>query len=327
MKYTIIFAASVFLTLSMTMMTCSISRAWDGPAQSPGAGLGSLFKPTNFIDATGLGTWGNNPYIDSRLRLNYILSQTQTDTIQLNARGERFHLDEDLPLASVPSTVPRDLWNVDFGATYSHKMEKGEWGVIATLGSDSDLPFNSIHEITGTLTGTYTFPTDKLHSWIFFLSYANNRAFAPGIPLPGASYLVIDPINHVEISYGLPFFIAWQPTPDWNYKLVYFLPNIIDAEISYQFFSPFKAHVNFTWLPQTWLPAGRTDYSNTLILDQMKASAGVRVPIASDWYTDFVAGYAFDQVIFEAEELFSTGITKTYLDAGVFAQAEVAYRF
>jgi hypothetical protein len=315
----------------LILFTVAIAQAetvWEGPSQSPGAGLGNLAKPTNFLDASGMGTWGDSPYTDSRFRANYVLSQSATDTWQLNAHANRFHLNEDIALPSSPQAFsPRDFWSVGVGATYSHKMDKGEWGLIGGVGSNSDQLFNSFSETSIQLTGTWQLPEDNLHSWIFFLSYANDRAFAPNVPLPGASYLVIDPANHLIVSYGLPFFLSWKPNDDWSYRIVYFIPTIINAEIAYSLSVREKFHLGFDWYPQSWLPANRFDNKDQFIFDQKKASFGLRSSLWSDWFLDVTGGYAFDQKIFEAESLFSSGINKSYLNAGVFLQTELAVRF
>jgi hypothetical protein len=319
--------AILILTL-LSPLSVRAETAWEGPSQSPGAALGNLAKPTNFVDASGFGTWGDNPYTDSRFRMNYVLSQTEADTVQLNAHANRFHLNDEEPLVSSPDSFSaRDLWSLGVGATYSHKMDKGEWGLIGGVGSNSNLPFNSFHETSIQLTGTWRLPEDDLHSWIFFLSYANDRAFAANVPLPGVSYLVIDPANHLLVSYGLPFFLSWKPSDEWSYKLVYFIPTIINAEIAYEFKKPFKLHIGFDWYPQAWLAANRSDYKDQIIFDQKKASLGLRAPFARDWFFDVTGGYAFDQKLFEAESLFSNGINKNYLNAGAFLQTELAFRF
>jgi hypothetical protein len=327
-----IFILTFFFVSTMSFVSvlerAQAETAWDGPSQSPGAGLGSLAKPTNFIDASGMGTWGDSSYTDAHFRMNYVLSQSEVDTVQINAHANRFRLDTGVPIVSSPDPLTvQDLWSVGVGATYSHKMEKGEWGLIAGFGSNSDVPFNSFHEMSIQVTGTYTMPVDKLHTWIFFLSYANDRAFAPNVPFPGVSYLVVNPEDHLVVSYGLPFFLSWKPNSDWSYKIVYFIPTIINAEIAYKLSEPLKLHLGFDWYPQAWLAAGRSDYRDQVILDQKKASAGIRASFASDWYLDVSGGYAFDQKLFEAENLFATGINKNYLNAGAFVQSELAYRF
>jgi hypothetical protein len=210
--------------------------------------------------------------------------------------------------------------------TYSHKVEKGEWGLIVELGSDSDLPFNSIHEDTLQLTGTYTHSVDAFHTWIFFLSYSNNRSFAANIPLPGVSYLVIYPPEHLIVSYGIPFFLSWNPETDLNFRLVYFIASA-GAETSYLLNSNFKLHLNYDWITQAWLPANRLAYTDQLILEQMRASGGLRIMPGNNWFIDVSGGYVFDQSMFEAQSVFSSGITKTYLSAGPFFQTELSYKF
>jgi hypothetical protein len=129
------------------------------------------------------------------------------------------------------------------------------------------------------------------------------------------------------ISWGLPFFIAWQPDKDWTFRALYFIPTLVSTEVAYQFHAPLKLHLGFDWMPQAWLPADRPTDTDRLIFDQMKLSIGVKSPLGENAYLDILGGYAFDQQIFEAESLFSSGITKTSISAAPFVQGEVAYKF
>jgi hypothetical protein len=316
--------ALLALTIGLSSAT---ALAWDGPPQTLGAALGNLIRPTSYVDGNIFGLFGNTPYSDSRFRLNIVAFDDDKNTVQLNGLGQRFHLDEDLPLGGTNSTVPRDLWTTNVGATYSHKLEHGDWGAIVSVGSASDLPFHSLQEDTISVTGTYRHEVDPLHSWIFFLNYATNRAFAPNVPLPGVAYLVVNPDAHTVISWGLPFFIAWQPDKDWSFHALYFIPTLISTQVEYQFHEPLKLHLGFDWMPQTWLPANRPTDTDRLILDQMKLSLGLKSPLGQDAYFDLITGFAFDQQIFEAESLFSSGVTKTSISAAAFVQGEIAYKF
>ena len=305
-----------------------MSWGWDGPAPLPGGGVATLFGPTSFVDGSVQGVLGDTPLNDTRLRGNYVLFQKDKETVQVNARLQRFHLGEDIPLTGSPQPVPDDLWMVDFGASYRHKLDaSGDWGVIVEGGSNSDHPFHSIHEVVFQLTGTYRLPVDRRHAWLFFLNYSTARSFAPGIPLPGVAYLSIDPGTRTQILYGLPFFAAWQPTDDWNLSLLYLIPTVIRTKISYRFYGPLKVRVGFDWHPQSWLRADRPDTNRRLIFDQKKATAGLKCPIGEDLVLDLDAGFAFDQKFFEAKSLLSRGVTKTALSDGAFVRAEIAYRF
>lgn len=302
--------------------------AWDGPPQAPGTSLGNLIHPTNYVDGSVFGLFGPTPFSDSHLKMNLVLLDAEKDTVQFNATGQRFHLDEDLPISGSATTAPRDLWTVNFGATYSHKLKNGDdWGLILSGGSASDHLFNSFHEDTISATATYHYEKDKLHSWIFLLNYGTNRPFAPGVPLPGASYIVINPEAHTVISYGMPFFISWAPDSVWSFSALYFIPTLIHAEADARILPTTRVHFGFDWMPQSWLPANRADTDDRLILDQKKFSVGIKPELAEDLFLDFSAGYAFGQELFLAESLFSSGITKTPLSSAPFVQGEIAYKF
>jgi hypothetical protein len=319
----------LFLVLMFSLLFVSaLSWGWDGPPQEPGAVVAGLFRPTNFLDGSLQGVLGNTPLTDSRFRANYVLLKGDRDTVQANARIQRFHLGEDLPLAGSPVPVPHNLWTMDAGLGYMHRLESGgDLGLNVSGGSNSDRPFNSRHELNLSVTGLYRLPVDPLHAWIFSLSYAVARSFAGGRPFPGIAYFVRNPDANIQMLIGIPTLIAWQPTADWNFRLLYIFPTHMSAEASYRFYSSFKAHVGFDWLSQAWLRADRPDPGNRLIFDQKKATAGVRFPIGEDFMLDLFGGYAFDQKIFEARSIFAHNVTKTDLAPGTFLEAEVGYRF
>lgn len=322
----------LFLVLIFSSLFVSaLSWGWDGPSLEPDEFLLSmvgLFRPTNFLDGSFQDVLGNTPLTDSRFRANYVLLKGDRDTVQANARVQRFHLGEDLPLAGSPDPVPHDLWTIDAGLGYMHRLDSGgDLGLNVGGGSSSDRPFYSRREINTSVRGIYRLPVDELHAWIFSLRFSVAESFAGGRPFPGIAYSIRDPKAHFQMLIGLPSLLDWEPTPDWNLRLFYMFPTHIRSELSYRFYSSLKAHLGFDWLSQAWLRADRPDPGNRLIFDQKKATAGIKFPLGEAFMLDLFGGYAYDQKIFEARSIRSAGVTKTDLSPATFLEAEVGYRF
>jgi hypothetical protein len=326
----------VIVALSFgSSIPCGVAYGWDGPPELPGVGASNLLKPASYLDADFNGFIGSQPYDSSTARGNFVLSEDEKDTWQANFKLQNFHFEETLPLAienGTEGTVPTNLWTADFGLSYSHKLESDpssstpprEWGLNLTAGSESNVLFNSYHELTLSVTGTYRLPTDMFHGWMFFLNESTNRPFLPGVPLPGVGYYSISPTNHTQLFLGIPFFFGWQPTGDWNLFVTYFIPTSMHAGVEYKLSPAWKAHADFTWLPQSWLRADRPDESDHLIFDCAQVSAGFKVSITEPLFFNIYGGYAFDQQIFEAQSLTSSGKVVTDLPPGEFVNAEIA---
>jgi hypothetical protein len=318
------------VVFALLILVPASAFAWIGPPQAPTIGVSRLLHPDSYLDADFAGLVGSQPYTVSTLKGNFVLFEDEVDTWQSNVTLQDFHFEEQLPLSiedGSMGTVPTNLRTVNIGATYSHKLDKKgkSWGINTTVGSESDKLFNSFHEMDISVTGTYSYPTDPLHGWVFFLNEATNRAFAPGIPIPGAGWYSVSPANHTTVFVGIPFFFGWQPTSDWNIFASYFIPTTVHVGAEYKLSSTWKTHTDFQILPQAWTRAGRPDTSTRLIFNSAQATTGLKAAISTPFYFDIYGGYAFDQQIFEAHSILSSGVTKTNLASGFFVNAEVAY--
>jgi hypothetical protein len=126
------------------------------------------------------------------------------------------------------------------------------------------------------------------------------------------------------VFIGIPFLFTWNPTEDWSFLFSYFIPTSVHAEAGYKLSSTFKLHTDFSYVPQAWMRANRPDDSTRLIFTSARATAGLKMNVSDPLFFDLYGGYAFDQQIFEAKSVTSSGITKTNLHAGLFVNAEAA---
>jgi hypothetical protein len=284
-----------------------------------------MAKPSNYID--GSVTGGHVPS-DAKIRSNLILSRSNPDTLQVNTRLEMTQFTPATALGGATVNVPTNLLGVDFGGTYNHRLDnKDDWGIISSFGSDSDVPFNSINELDFQVTALYHDLIDPLHSWFFLINYSISRPFLPGIPLPGAGYLIINPENRTQIFIGIPFFAAWQFSPRWNAMFTYFIPYTVSSELDYHVTAQLKVFSKFEWYTQSWLRAFRPDNLNRIIFEQKRVTLGLSQPLGDDYFINFYGGFAFDQQVYEAHSQTASGITSQFLPAGVLGQIELAKTF
>lgn len=299
---------------------------WEGPPAPIGSGLVNLNRPTTYLESTGSG-FSSVP-LDGRLRGNLVLLESKEDTYQVNFKTELFQLPYSIPLSGSGVNTPTNLWAIDVGGSYRHKVnDSHDYGLILGIGSDSDIPFNSVNEIDYSVTATYHWKKDILHSWLFLLNYSATRSFAPGVPLPGLGYFIMDPENHTQVFYGLPFFFGWEFAKDWQLTANYFLLTTMNTEVNYRLNDKFKIHGGFQWGSQTWLRAWRSDSRNHIIFDQKKIFAGLASSIGENWFLDISTGFVFDERIAEAYSILSQNINYNYLPVSITAQGQLAYKF
>jgi hypothetical protein len=303
--------------------------SWVGPPLSLAGGLMATSVPVNYVDGNFLSTFDSSPYTETRGRLNFVLLQNQIYSFQSTVRVQQTALPRNYIFTDPNQTaVPTQLTDVDLSTIFNHKVENGDdWGIFASAGSDSNIPFNSIFEMDWQVTGVYHDKVDALHSWLFFLNYSPTRSFAPGVPLPGVGYLVINPENHTQIFLGLPFFIGWQPSSEWNLSLSYFIPTSIDVEASRKISAESKIHFNFQWANELWLIANRSDNQQHLILDEKKLVLGLRCSFLENFFADFSGGFIFDQTLLLGHSITDRNMPNIELPPGLLAQVEIAAKF
>lgn len=308
------------------------AQAWDGPASAPGAGLAGLFRPETYIGGSFEQTGGAETITDSRFRANAVVSggpPTMANELwQVNARYALLQVPSEISLPKSARKVPHELTNVQFGGTYDRNLPDGDnVGAILSVGSESDVAFQSIHEMVFQATGSYRVKSDELHSWIFLLNYSSNRSFAPNIPLPGVAYVAVYPEKRLVVSYGMPFFVSWKMTENLALRFIYFIPYNMNLDLTYGISRAVKVHAGFDWLSQAWLRANRETLADRIIFDRKHVDAGVKVSLGESYYMDTRAGLAFDQRFFEAQSILARDVAERYLPASAFVAVELARKF
>ncbi len=302
--------------------------AWDGPPPLVGGGLMSLAHPSSYLEASIFGSTNGQVPQNSRFKINALVFEDEKDVGQINFKLESFQLPNSISLGATGISAPSNLYSIDIGATFKRQIDGAhDWGLIASTGSDSDIPFNSPNELEANLTATYHSQIDPLHAWVFLLNYSKTRSFLPGLPLPGLGYLVIDPQSHTQIFYGLPFFFGWQPSKQLKFSASYLLISTMNFEIEFLKFAPVKIFSAFQWTSQVWLRANRPDSSQHIIFDQKRLILGASRAFGENFYANIFGGFAFDQKMTEAISLTTANSVYNYFPASIIAQAQIAYSF
>jgi hypothetical protein len=168
-------------------------------------------------------------------------------------RGEFFHTHAILPDTGHP--FPEELWHVRLGAIYRHQFDNG-WigGGTLNVGSASDQPFASLHELFAGGSAFLRVPQGVRNAWLFSLSYAPTSEL--GIPLPGVAYL-FHPSERLHAAIGLPLFVQYRPWDDLMLEASYRLLRTVHTRVTYRHFEPVRLFAGFDWSNESYRLADR----------------------------------------------------------------------
>jgi hypothetical protein len=274
------------------------------PTERPfGGPMGGMFAQGNSLDyslSVVPGQSNGGPaMVDNTENARLIVAKTEKDTWSVSQRFGVFTVGDSLSIPGV-QTVPNDLYTLEVGGGYSHKLgDRRDFSLNMSVGSDSDRLFNSIHETVFRGTASYRMPSGAENAWMFFLSYSNNRHFLNNIPLPGVAYAFKCDDKHLDGIVGFPFLaLRWKPTVDWTGQLSLFGPRNLTTEVSRRVTASLRAYGVFQWNSQEWMTINRGDNSNRLFFDRKKVGLGLRSPLPHGLLVDVSGGRQFDQHFF-----------------------------
>lgn len=272
---------------------------------------------------------GDPNILENQARGNFLVSKTPTDTWSVHQTVAEFQMNESPVIAQTSLAVPQSLWDIETGGAYQHHLgDRHDWGISTSVGSASDKPYNSIHEMIFRATGTYHIPSGEDNSWLFFLSYSNARHFANNIPFPGFAYVFHEPAYGLDGAIGLPFLaMSYRPTTRLTTRFSIFGPDNVSSEVSYLVWKPVQAYAGFDWGQQEWLRANRDDNSNRLFYDQKKWSLGLRFPVCRTVRLDLAGNYNFDRRFYENNRAVNSGVPEVDLNPGWGLQMRLSTRW
>jgi hypothetical protein len=240
--------------------------------------------------------------------------------LTLRTRNETFDTQAVLPHST--REFPGDLWAVTFGTTYAHTFDSG-WvlGGSLNVGSASDQPFHSIHEITEGASAFLRVPSGDRDFWLFSINYSPTAEVA--FPIPMVAY-VYNPSNYLRVNIGLPAQVMYRPTEDLTLNFSYMLLRTVHAQASYRLCPWARAHVAFDWGNESYFLVDRPAVNDRLFYYDKRVSAGVLFALSKNLTLDVGGGYVFDRFYFEGAQ-YSDHINNE-LDVGAGAYLAVQAR-
>ena len=235
-------------------------------------------------------------------------------------------VDTEAMFPNTADSFPEYFANPQLRLAYKERIEGNKiWGTSLTIGSPSDRPFASIHEVSLSATAFLRLPVDQSDdAWILLLNFANDRSFLQYVPLPGIAY-VHRPSEDFMAYLGVPFiYVKYNPAPRWTLRASYVIPRTVHANVSYELSEELTLHGGFDWSSNTFFRHDRRDDDDRLFYYDKTLSAGIRWDITNDLYVDFSAGYCFDRFFFEGEDYDDRSFNRINIGDGPFVALRAA---
>lgn len=223
---------------------------------------------------------------------------------------------------------PDHLWHPYLGGFYRKVLDEGKLaGAILKLGSPSDKPFHSIHEVAVNASAFLRVPDQGRNGWYYFLNFSNNRSFLNNIPLPGIAYQQ-QHSRTLQTILGAPLCsLRWQPCETITAEAMYLFVRTLHAKVTYELSERAKLYSGFDWQNQRWLRAGRDDHDDRIFYYEKRVTIGVDVALTQSMRLDIHGGYGFDRFFFEGDDYGDRDENRISLTDGPFAGVATHLRF
>jgi hypothetical protein len=248
------------------------------------------------------------------------------DLLRLTAsvRNTMFFTDAVLPDTHRP--FPGDLWAVNFGLAYSHRFDNG-WtaGLMTSLGSASDKPFDGIREMSVGLSAFLRIPVrDERDAWLFSITYSPLANL--NFPIPGVAY-VWNPTDDLRVQVGLPFSVLWRPIQDLTIDMFYFPLTNVSGHVTYRLARGLRLYGGYEFLNESYFLADRAETRDRFMGFEQRVITGVRWDLWQHATLDAHGGYAFGRYFGEGVNQGSSLQDKVNIAPGAFIGASVRVRF
>ena len=238
-------------------------------------------------------------------------------------RNQLIETDAVLPDTGQP--IPSELWGVNFGLRYSRQLDDG-WvtGGGVSIGSASDHPFATIHEMNVGMNAMLRIPQGEHNAWLFTLSYAPMGEL--NFPVPGVAFSW-NPSPEFHANIGLPMMVLWRPSDDWQFQASYMLIRTIHLKAQYRISDRLRAFAAYDWSNESYSLLDRPELDDRFFIYDQRASMGLQTALAPHWTASVSGGFVFDRYMFEGTSSSSNNSSRVDLGNGPFAGLNLQTRF
>jgi hypothetical protein len=276
--------------------------------------------------------WGARATLEllqHNVSLNLPIWQDSRDEWSLSARVRLQDCDTRAVLPDTGEGFPGELWDIRAGVSSRHKFDN-DWIAAGglTIGSASDEPFASEHELIGRAIGLLRVPRGGRDAWLFTLIYASDEDVLGlgAIPVPGVAYLYAPGARFTAVI-GVPFSpVEYRPIEPLTLELTYSPVREFRARATYRPFRPLPAYLGFDWDSDHHFRADRGDKDDRLFSYEKRVTGGIRFDLRYV-FAEVRGGYAFDRFYFEGESYSDRRENRIDVGATPFAAVRVGVHF
>jgi hypothetical protein len=303
-----------------------------GMTGGPGSGFGGIYGMTG----PGIGvTWMPNQNVRGQnADLGFVRQQTSIvvplwidgpDKVTFNTGIGTTWFNGNPIFPDSMRQFPNQIWNIHLGLGYSHMFDNGWLASFSTnLGSASDKPFATIHEVNFGFMGMLRVPSGENNAWIFSLMY--NPTGELNIPIPGVAYQWV-PSENFSMNIGLPFMMRWRPMDDWVVSFSYMPVRTIHSKLTWEFDKNWQAYIGWDWISEGAYLSDRIDNQERLLYYEKHVQAGLRFEASSHLFLDMYGGYAYDRFYFTGKSYSDRNHDQLDIGDGPYAGFKVTIRY
>ncbi len=238
-------------------------------------------------------------------------------------RNQLFDTNAILPDTGQP--LPAELWGVNLGLRYSRQLNDG-WitGGGVSIGSASDHPFATIHEIDIGVNAMLRIPQGEHNAWLFTLSYSPMGEL--NFPVPGVAFSW-NPTPEFHANIGLPLMVMWRPTDDWQFQASYMLLRTVHIKAQYRLTGSLRAFAAYDWSNESYSLLDRPELDDRFFIYDQRVSLGIQTPLWERWTASVSSGFVFDRYMFEGTSSTASSADRIDLGNGPFAGLNLNARF
>lgn len=247
-------------------------------------------------------------------------------TAVLTASVQNTHYFTDAVLPDTGRAFPDDLWNVKFGLTYIRKFDSGSsLGIISSIGSASDKPFQSGDEINLNLISFLRKPAwNERDAWMFGVMYSPTGSL--NFPVPIIAY-EWNKSEAFQMNLGIPFSMTWRPREDWTLVATYVPLTNGSVMLTHDLSERWHVYGGYRSVARSYFLSDRVEKDDRFFALQQRLVTGIRWDVGKYGALDFSTGYAFDRRYGEGENQGSDLHDEVKVEPGAFIGLDFRLRF
>ena len=252
---------------------------------------------------------------DQRLSISLPTHTHEASWSTATVRGQRLLFQNERQLDGV--LIPQEVGSADVGFSWTGVNASSEQtSASVSVGTTGRRLF---HEDNGRSLGA-TVVTEKKDSpttsWLYGLSYSNNRTVLNNIPIPIVARTWT--AEKYKLVLGAPFvFLLYKPMP--LVMTVFGTPFGAGAESSYYVYGPLALYGSYGWQPRVFQNLDPRDRNERFFYEKHQAGAGVRMALSAKSHVSIGYVYDFDRRLFMGRSLTNKRSDVVYLpNAGGF---------